>query len=97
MSVKCDDIKKIVLCFISQRYYYYIRNGIGTEDVAPMEDSWLKNVLALIPEQLRSLRGTTEALSDEMREDYILSIKKAIGTIFTFTDLCIWKVDTALV
>nr|XP_055071765.1 dynein axonemal heavy chain 7 [Misgurnus anguillicaudatus] len=60
------------------RYYYFIRNGIGTEDVAPMEDSWLQNVLALIPKQLRSLRGTIEALSDEMREDYVLNIKKAI-------------------
>ncbi|TRY59213.1 hypothetical protein DNTS_014611 [Danionella cerebrum] len=37
------------------RYYYYIRNGIGTEDVAPMEDSWLENVLALVPKHLKTL------------------------------------------
>ncbi|KAK7169080.1 hypothetical protein R3I93_005162 [Phoxinus phoxinus] len=60
------------------RYYYYIRNGIGTEDVAAMEDSWLENILDLVPEQLKSLSGTIEAVSDEIREDYLLSVKKAI-------------------
>ncbi|XP_051998583.1 dynein axonemal heavy chain 7 [Xyrauchen texanus] len=60
------------------RYYYYIRHGIGTEDVAVMEDSWMENVLALVPEQLKSLSGTIQALSDEIRDDYLLSVKKAI-------------------
>jgi len=38
---------------ILQRYYFYIHNGIDTEHVAPMEDSWLENVLMLISGDLK--------------------------------------------
>ncbi|XP_056144845.1 dynein axonemal heavy chain 7 [Lampris incognitus] len=59
-------------------YYYYIHYGIDTEHVAPMEDTWLQNVLDLVPTHLKNLAGTIELLSDEMREDYMFSVKKAI-------------------
>lgn len=88
--------KHCILSYVFQRYYYYIRNGIGTEDVAAMEDSWLENVLSLVPEQLKNLSGTIEAVSDEIREDYLLSVKKAIGTVFCLADLAICNVDTKL-
>ncbi|XP_062861638.1 dynein axonemal heavy chain 7 [Trichomycterus rosablanca] len=60
------------------RYYYYIRNGIDVEHVATMEDSWLENVLRLVPNHLQRLSRSIELLSDEMRDDYLLSVKKAI-------------------
>uniref|UniRef100_A0A3B4DBH6 Dynein axonemal heavy chain 7 n=1 Tax=Pygocentrus nattereri TaxID=42514 RepID=A0A3B4DBH6_PYGNA len=61
-----------------QRYNYYIRHGIDIEDVAPMEDTWLENILDLVPSHLKRQTTTIEALSDEIREDYLFSVQKAM-------------------
>ncbi|KAI8615245.1 dynein heavy chain and region D6 of dynein motor-domain-containing protein [Chytriomyces sp. MP71] len=62
-----------------QRYYYYISNGIDTQHVAEMEDEWLSNVLGLLSESLKSNHKVAViSLSNEMRDDYHMSVKKAI-------------------
>ena len=66
-----------------QRYYNYIHCGIDTDHVAPMEASWLQNILGLVPTHLRSRLQTIEQLSEEMTEDYLFSMKKSIGTLPT--------------
>ncbi|KAJ3389327.1 Dynein heavy chain 7, axonemal [Entophlyctis sp. JEL0112] len=62
-----------------QRYYYYISNGIDTQHVAEMEDEWLLNVLSLLSDSLKSNhKSVVSSLSNEMRDDYHMSVKKAI-------------------
>ena len=47
----CESDVTVYVLF--QRYYYYIHHGIDTEHVAPMEDSWLENVLNLVANELK--------------------------------------------
>ena len=74
MENESNNIEKDIL-----RYYYYIHNGIDTEHVAPLETERLTNVLSLISQDLRQNHPQSVVdLSEEMKEDYLLSVKKAI-------------------
>ncbi|TNN79438.1 Dynein heavy chain 7, axonemal [Liparis tanakae] len=68
------------------RYNYYIQHGIDLEYVAAMENSWLEKILKWVPCELRrSQRTSFEQLVDEIRDDYLLSVKAAILK-YTFRD-----------
>jgi dynein heavy chain len=68
------------------RYLYYINNGVDTEHVAPLEDSWIINILQRVGSGHDSLGNIltaklvtgVELLSDEVKEEYLLSVKKSI-------------------
>ncbi|XP_033990468.1 LOW QUALITY PROTEIN: dynein heavy chain 7, axonemal [Trematomus bernacchii] len=59
-------------------YDNYIQKGIDLEDVSPLEDSWLESIQGMIPCHLQSLSTPFHLLVDEIREEYLLSVKEAI-------------------
>lgn len=62
---------------IRLRYNYYICHGIDTVHVPPLEDSWLKNICAKIPEKIQIYSTLKKQLIEKVKEDYVLSMKKA--------------------
>lgn len=69
-----SDTEKLLL-----RYHYYIQNGIDTLHVASMAVSWQQRIATLIPDKLRNnFANKMEDLIDEIKEDYLKSVKKAI-------------------
>lgn len=60
------------------RYYYYIKHGIDTIHVAPLDKRLLSRVLKLIPKKLTKWAGVLETITEEMKEDYIMAVKKAV-------------------
>jgi dynein heavy chain len=62
----------------SLRYYYYIHHGIDTVHVAPLDHSWLNNICAQIPEKMQTYSTLKEQLIEEVKEEFMLSMKKAI-------------------
>ncbi|KAK2839527.1 hypothetical protein Q5P01_013267 [Channa striata] len=75
---QCDSPKFTANDRSEMRYIYYIEKGIDLENVSPLDNLWLKNILAMVPWNLKSLTTPLEVLVDEIKEDYLLSIKTAI-------------------
>lgn len=61
------------------RYHFYVHNGIDTEYVAELDENRIQDTLSRLPKELRqSWDPLVHSLTDEMKEDYLLSVKKAI-------------------
>ncbi|XP_050670474.1 dynein axonemal heavy chain 7-like [Leptidea sinapis] len=60
------------------RYYYYLRYGIDTIHVAPLDNKIILRVHKLIPAKLKKWKDSLFTCTDEMREDFMMSMKKAI-------------------
>ncbi|XP_030285119.1 dynein heavy chain 7, axonemal isoform X1 [Sparus aurata] len=67
------------------KYNYFIQKGLELKDVAPLEDSCLENIKGMVPCHLRSLNAPLELLVDQIKEDYLFSMKTAILK-YTFKD-----------
>uniref|UniRef100_A0A669BJA2 Dynein axonemal heavy chain 7 n=1 Tax=Oreochromis niloticus TaxID=8128 RepID=A0A669BJA2_ORENI len=60
------------------RYNYYIKNGIDLDHVSPLEESWVESIMKRVSPNLRRHSTSLELLVDEIKEDYLHSIKTAI-------------------
>ncbi|KAJ9589753.1 hypothetical protein L9F63_017055 [Diploptera punctata] len=61
------------------RYYYYIHHGVDTVHVTPLEPEWLEKINKNVPEYLRMSHAELhQQLIEEVEEEFVLSIKKAI-------------------
>ena len=67
-----------------ERYCYYVEVGISTRNVAPFRQSWVENVLSLLPPRRPGAmpeeyyQQILEEAVDEMKADYVYSMRKAI-------------------
>lgn len=81
------------LTLLPQRYLYYITTGVPTSVLAPQPPQQMKNIMSLLPPVREAadtsvhIRDTSvhiqkmmEDLQEEVKRDYIFSLKKSIGT-----------------
>lgn len=54
------------------RYYYFIRYGIDTIHIAPIENAWLKHIYSLIPQKLKLQSQSMKELTEEVQ---VISLK----------------------
>eukprot|EP00899_Mesostigma_viride_P012092 jgi/Mesvir1/20884/Mv07961-RA.1 len=66
------------------RYQFYVEEGVEDSVLAPMKQEWVINAMELVPQQPRgtlsqeTFEGVIYACLDEMRGDYLRSVKKSI-------------------
>nr|CAH7763979.1 unnamed protein product [Callosobruchus chinensis] len=60
------------------RYYYYVKYGVDTVHVAPLDEEVLTRVLALVPRMLLMWEKTLARTVQELKNDFMMAVKKAI-------------------
>ena len=75
-----------VICYIFQRYYYYIANGISDGDIVDQDPYLIDRILRerLLMEKYCTVFDTRKLISSlkkEVAEDHKFSLRKAIGMI----------------
>ncbi|XP_047456328.1 dynein axonemal heavy chain 7 isoform X2 [Mugil cephalus] len=77
-SPSCGSLKSTGEAKRKKTYNYYIQRGIELGNVAPLEESSLQNIDEMIPCRLKSRSVPQKLLVNEIKEDYLLSVKAAI-------------------
>lgn len=62
----------------TMRYYYYIKHGIDTVHIAPVDQKVLNRILTLIPKNLQKYQDMLNTITEEMKADYNMAVKKAV-------------------
>ncbi|XP_053674809.1 dynein axonemal heavy chain 7 [Anopheles nili] len=60
------------------RYYHYIRHGIDTVHVSPVDKRVLQRILRLIPKHLTKWKQALRDIIGEIKEDYSFAVRKAV-------------------
>jgi dynein heavy chain len=67
-------------------FYYYIKNGLNTLHVAPIDSIIINNILLLIPKKYKySFHQLLEELLSQIKDEYLLTMKRSVID-FAFQD-----------
>ena len=73
----------MIWTFLTQRYVYYITNGVPSSVLAPQPEQQMTNILRLLPpdtkDTCKNVPILRADLKEEVKRDYDLSLKKSIG------------------
>lgn len=60
------------------RYYYYIRNGVDSVHVTPLDIKALATILELVPKRLCDFEKLKAELIKEIKDEFLVAIKRSI-------------------
>jgi dynein heavy chain len=60
------------------RYYYYIKHGVDTVHVSPIDKKLLNKVNKLIPKRLKKWNKMIDSITVEIKSEYNTAIKKSV-------------------
>ncbi|CAL4086129.1 unnamed protein product, partial [Meganyctiphanes norvegica] len=60
---------------LERRYHYFITRGLSMR-TSPLQESWVTNILNLVPKHLRKPMGTCQQLMQQLQQDYESKMRK---------------------